>query len=172
VNAAKKGFTLIEVMLAVLLLALLASAAAMSFSQPLRAARSQDALDQLRSFDAAARRAAVSSGRNVRMIFDLSSDTLVRRDGVDLGTLRVQMTLPLGYRVDQVRIGGHTMSSGENAVDVSSLGLTRTYALRLGGPSLDQWVLFAGMSGQTTTAQDEATLDSIFDPITPRHDAD
>ena len=46
------GFTLVEIMLAVLLVSLLASAAALSFQKPIRAARAQDAVELVRSFDA------------------------------------------------------------------------------------------------------------------------
>jgi prepilin-type N-terminal cleavage/methylation domain-containing protein len=168
------AFTLIELMLAVLLLALLTSAAALSFSQPIRAARSHDAIEQLRSFDATARQAAVSSGGAVRLAFDLGAGTLVRRD--DRGRqLRFQSTLPSGFRVDQVRIGDHKTSSGQALVDVSPLGASRTYALHLRGPSTDQWLLVAGMSGQMTIVSNESTLDAIFAqtaPLSPRHDAD
>ena len=161
-------------MLAVLLLALLTSAAALSFSQPIRAARAQDAIEQLRGFDATARQAAVSSGHTVRLAFDLRAGTLARRDEGGR-TLRYRSTLPPGFRVDQVRVGDHTASSGQALLDISPLGASRTYALHLRGPSTDQWLLTAGMSGQMTIVSNETALDAIFAqvaPPSPRHDAD
>jgi prepilin-type N-terminal cleavage/methylation domain-containing protein len=170
-----RAFTLIELMLAVLLLALLASAAALSFSQPIRAARLHDAIEQLRAFDATARQAAVSSGHSVRLAFDLGAGTLARRDEGGR-TLRFQSTLPPGFRVDELRIGGHTASSGQALLDISPLGASRTYALHLRGPSTDQWLLIAGMSGQMAIISNELALDTIFaqiaPPASPRHDAD
>ena len=160
-------------MVAVLLLALLASAAALSFSQPIRAARSQDAIDQLRTFDATVRQAAVAAGRATRMVLDLRTGTIARSDG---GTERYRTTLPPGYRVDQVRIGDRTVDTGQALIDVSPLGISRTYALRLHGPTVDQWLLFAGLSGQLTLVIDESNLDAIFaqiaQPGEARHDAD
>src|SRR5215471_6908216 len=58
VGARPTAFTLIEIMLAVLIVGLLASAAALSFRQPIRAARAQDAVELIRSFDAGAREVA------------------------------------------------------------------------------------------------------------------
>jgi prepilin-type N-terminal cleavage/methylation domain-containing protein len=170
------AFTLIELMLAVLLLALLTSAAALSFSAPLRAARAQDAIAQLREFDQSARRAAIASGRAVRMVFDLSDASLLRRDGPQLDQRRAQTALPHGFRVDEVRIGEHRESVGEALVDISPLGLSRTYALHVVGSSFDQWLLVAGMSGEVKAISDEAEISIIFEAIDgshpPRHDTD
>ena len=168
----RSAFTLIELIVAVLLLSLLASAAVMSFSQPLRGARLQDTIDQIRSFDATARRAAVASGRECRLEFDLASKTLSRRDGDGLAVLRSRASLAPSFRISDVRIGIHSTSVGEAVVDVSPMGASRTYALHLIGPATDQWVLFAGLSGDMTLVKDEAMLDEIFGQITARHNTD
>src|ERR1051326_5415942 len=121
------AFTLIELMMAVLVLALLTSAAALSVSRPIASARERDAMDQLASFDAASRQAAIAAGAPVRIVFDLSTAALLRRDGRDLSELRCRTMLPTGCRIEQVRIGSAEFSSGEVFVDVSPLGLTRSY---------------------------------------------
>jgi prepilin-type N-terminal cleavage/methylation domain-containing protein len=77
----RRAFTLIETMLAVLLLALVASAAALTFSKPVAQARGQDAVELLRHFDATTRAAASAAGRTVRITFDLSSGVITRGDG-------------------------------------------------------------------------------------------
>ena len=78
-------------MLAVLLMALLASALSLSFSKPLQAAHAQDTVELIRNFDSSARQAATNSGRSVRLVFDLSSNTLLQKDGFDLADLRRQV---------------------------------------------------------------------------------
>jgi prepilin-type N-terminal cleavage/methylation domain-containing protein len=96
IRAQSPGFTLVEMMIAVLLMALFASAAALSFSHPLRKARSRDAIEQLRSFDTSSRIFATRHNRGVRLVFDLTSNTLSRRersDGADVS----RMTWPSGY---------------------------------------------------------------------------
>lgn len=177
----RTGFTLIEVMLAVLLMALLASAVALSFSGPLQRARAEDAQQTLRSFDAAARQMATRWGRPVRVVFDVSAGTLSRREGQSLQEPRSRIALPSGYRVDEIRVEGRGYSDGEAVIDYSALGLSRSYAAHLSGPGLDRWLLFAGLSGEMTQAQDESAVESILGNVAPTsyrpwaaagHDAD
>jgi len=156
------GFTLIEVMLSVLILALLATAAAMSLAQPLRAARSHDLLRQLRSIDSSARAAAVASGQDVRMVFDLSDNSIARLDGPQLLALRSRENLPIGYQIDQIRVSAQSTFSGAVPIDVSPMGFSRSYALHILGPSFDRWIIFAGMSGDMTQAPDDAATDAIL----------
>jgi type II secretory pathway pseudopilin PulG len=169
-------------MMTVLLMALLASAAALSFSGPLRTARAADAQDQIRSFDAAARDMARHSNREVRLVFDLSGSTLARREGPGLQDLRSRVSLPAGYRITQFCVAGQSFEDGEAVVDFSSLGICRSYAIHLSGPGLDRWLLLAGLSGQMTQVQDEVEAQSILGraapmayrswETTPRNDAD
>ena len=56
------AFTLIELMLAVVLLALLTGAAALSFVKPVHAARSRQAIELVKRADATAREEAQRSG--------------------------------------------------------------------------------------------------------------
>jgi prepilin-type N-terminal cleavage/methylation domain-containing protein len=162
-----RAFTLIEVMMTVLLMALLASAAALSFSGPLRSARAADAQDQIRSFDAAARDMARHSHREVRLVFDLSGSTLARREGPELQDLRSRVSLPAGCRVTQLCVAGQSFEDGEAVVDFSSLGIGRSYAIHLSGAGLDRWLLIAGLSGQMTQVQDEVEAQSILGRAAP-----
>jgi len=176
------GFTLVEVMVAILLMALLASAAALSFSGSLRTARSTEALEVLRSFDSAARDVARRTSRETRIVFDFSHDTLSRREGADLENLVGRAQLPSAYRIEELRIPGRSFMEGEAVVDCSALGISRSYAVHLMGPGLDQWVLVAGMTGEMTLEKDESVTQSILDKAAPlsfrawdntaRHDAD
>jgi prepilin-type N-terminal cleavage/methylation domain-containing protein len=166
----RTGFTLIELLLAVLLLAVLTSAAALSFSQPIRNARQQDAIAQLASLDATARQAAVSSGRIVSLVFDLSTGEIQRRDGGSRAP-RFQSSLPAGFRVDRLRIGRHASSSGAMTVDFSSLGVSRTYAVHVQGPATDRWLLLSGLAGQMTIAPDDSKLEAIFADFAPAESA-
>src|SRR4051812_26887258 len=94
-----RAFTLIETMLAVLLLAIVASAAALTFSQPIAQARADEAFEQLRTFDANARIVARSSGRVLQIIFDLSANRLDRREDANLKEARYSIYPPAGCRI-------------------------------------------------------------------------
>src|SRR5438105_1542102 len=75
----RRAFTLIETMLVILLMALLASAVTLSFARPLRAARAQDAIEMVRSFDGMCRQVARRFGQPVTLTYDLSEGRIVRR---------------------------------------------------------------------------------------------
>ena len=165
-----RAFTLIEMMLAVLLMALLAGAVALGFSQPLKSSRTVDAIELVRSFDNMGRQAATTSGSNVRLVFDLAQNILVQRDGADLAQFRTRVSLPPGCRIDAIRIDEHLVSSGEAIVDISPHGWSRTYAMHLLSPGQDRWLVFAGMTGQMTQVQNESQIPTYH--AKPRHDAD
>jgi prepilin-type N-terminal cleavage/methylation domain-containing protein len=153
------GFTLIEIIAAIVIMALLASAASLSFTQPLRIAREQDAIDMLRSFDSTARQLAVRLGHPVRCTFDLNTATLSREEE---GSLRYQARLPRDCHLREVRTAARRVSDGEVDIFYSHLGISRSYALRLSGPGFDRWLLVPGLGAECTLIQNEAQLDSIF----------
>src|SRR5256885_12408653 len=96
------AFTLVEITVAVLLMALLAAAAALSFAGPLRSSQAAEAVDQVRSIDATSRQFAQRFGRNVQIEFDLTDGTLARRE-LPEGKVPFRVTLPRGYRIEPVR---------------------------------------------------------------------
>lgn len=156
------GFTLVELMIAVLILALLTSAVALSFSVQVKEARARDSIEQLRSFDAASRQFAVRYSQGVKIIFDLSANSLARqRQG--RSTPDALIFWPAGYRVDEIRVGGDYFANDEApTVAISPMGIGPTYAVRLRGPDFDQWVLFAGLSGQITQVADESAMIALL----------
>jgi prepilin-type N-terminal cleavage/methylation domain-containing protein len=163
-----RAFTLVEQIVVIVVIGLLAAAVAMSFSVPVAKVRAQDAVQAVRMLDEGARTQARRSGQAVQIVIDLSERTLARRDAA--GETVFQVRLPSEIEIDRLRSGAEDVSSAEAVVTCSPLGLTRTYAVHLRGPGLDQWLVFAGLSGEATVIQDEATLDSIFAP-TRGHDA-
>jgi prepilin-type N-terminal cleavage/methylation domain-containing protein len=165
----RRGFTLIEIMLAVLIVGLLASAAALSFRQPIRAARAQDAVELIRSFDAGARDVARRFGKPVVLAFDLREGRVERRENDDRATYAAR--LPQGIRIGQLRTAARRVAEERIEIPCSAAGLTRTYAVRLVGPGVDRWLLVCGFSGDVQAIQDEAQLDAIFAATATQADA-
>ena len=154
------AFTLVEMTVVVLLIAVLAATVVLSFARPIENLRAQDAVEMVRALDESARTQARRSGETVEIIFDLSARTLLRRTRA--GDVIFEAALPSGCEIDRFRSEQDDASVGEAVVACSPMGLTRSYAIHLTGPRMDQWLLFAGLSGQATVIKDEATLDSIF----------
>jgi len=166
----ESAFTLIEMMVVIVLIGLLSTAVVLSFAAPVQKVRAQDAVERVRGLDESARAQARRSGESTQIVFDLSARTMARRDGG--GNVVFEAVLPSGVEVDRFRSGVEDRSSAQAVVSCSALGLTRTYAVHLSGPGLDQWLLFAGLSGDATVIKDEATLDPIFfSPSRGGHDA-
>src|SRR2546423_10361376 len=99
------AFTLIELMLAVVLLALLTGAAALSFVKPIHAARNREAIALVKRADAMAREAAQRSGRSVRLQFDVSKSAIRCGDSL--------LQLPCGCTLREVRTSDQSIPDGE-----------------------------------------------------------
>jgi prepilin-type N-terminal cleavage/methylation domain-containing protein len=163
-----RGFTMIEVVVAVVIMALLASAAALSFTQPLRIAREHDAIETLRSFDESARQIAIRLGHPVHCSFDLSHSMLSREEN---GAVHYQVRLPHDCRLRQVRTAGRRVSEGDARIVYSDRGVSRTYAIRVSGPGFDRWLLVPGFGGECTLIQNKGQLDGIFATTATRNES-
>jgi prepilin-type N-terminal cleavage/methylation domain-containing protein len=168
-----RGFTLMEVMLAVLVLALLSAVAVLSFGKSIQRAKAKGAVELVRYVDASARDAAKRFGRSVTILIDPVEGTMARREGKEI---RYRATIELPYEIDEVRVGDRRAN---DLVEIacSEMGLSRSYAVHVKGPGLEKWVVVAGLSGEVTEANDDATVDAIFESLAPaqalaRGDAD
>ena len=157
-----RAFTLIEMMMALLIVGLLASAAVLSVAGPLRVVRSREAIDQLRNADDLARRAAIRLGRGATLRFNLSSGTIARFEGNHREEPSYQAALPQGFRIDEIRIGNQSIYADRADVTISSAGWSNSYALHLSGPKFQKWLVFAGLSGQTTQFDDPAVFGAML----------
>jgi type II secretory pathway pseudopilin PulG len=158
----------VEVIAVVVVMALLAGAAALSFVGPLRRARANEAISRLVSFNESSRQYAARFGRDTEMVVSLAESSLTAQSvGGDRGGRRTTR-LPDGVRIDRVRVAGQSGRSaafGEVTVPCSRLGLTPTFAVRLVGPGLDRWVVMPGLGGGARQVNDEREVDHIFDAI-------
>lgn len=164
------AFTLVELMIAILLLALLTSAATISFSGSLKRAHRQDALDEIRSFDQSTRELARRQARSQQELFDLTAHTIARRDNEKSESSRAQVQMPNGISIDEIRVGGRVTADGDEAVvNISAMGLSETYAAHVIGPDLDTWVIVAGITGSMTEVPDESTMATLLASGAPSH---
>jgi prepilin-type N-terminal cleavage/methylation domain-containing protein len=170
VTSGRRAFTLIETMLAVLIMALLASAAALSFSGPVRKARAREAVDQVIAADRSARQEAHDSGRAVRLRFDSSNGEISRIEGT---ATQFRSVLPASFRISDVLVGRRVFRDVPAEVGFSGSGFSATYAVHLSGTGADRWVVFAGLTGQANVVSDEQAVRTAIDSIAPaRRDTD
>ena len=181
-SANLRGFTLVEVMAVVVVMALLAGAAVLSFVGPLRRATAREAVDRVASFDESCRRYAKRFDRDGEMVFSLADGTMALRPagiarngggGGRGGGGPQPARLPPGVRFNRFRVAGeHARNAGfgEVSVPCSSLGAGVTYAVELAGPGIDRWLVIAGLGGGATEVSDEREVDRIFAVLTRASD--
>ena len=156
-------------MLAVLIMALLASAAAMSLSAPVRKVRAREAVDMVMGADRAARQEAHDSGRAVRLVFDPSTGAISRVEGT---STQFRSTLPRSFRISDVLVGRRAFRDTGAEVGFSGSGFSASYAVHLIGPGADGWVVFAGLTGQASVVTDEQAVRNAIDNAPARRNAD
>src|SRR5688572_9144638 len=162
---AQRAFTLVETLLAVVILGLLVGLAAWSFAGPLRRARMDQAVEQIRFLDGSTRQLARDSGKSFRISIDADRATLGR-----VGSLH---GLPSGVRIERVRTAsGERGGGGVVEVEVSRLGLSESYAVLFAGAKWRRWVFVSGLSGEVSVVSDDAQVEDIFSRTSARRDAD
>ena len=154
----RPAFTLIEMMLAIVLLGIISAAAAFTFHSSLESARASDVIEQLRYLDSSSRQRAMRFNQSVELTFDVTNSSISRCEGSKGNDESFRASLPRGYTIDQINIAGQSTFNGQTSLTCSS----PSYSLHLLGPNFDQWLLFAGLTGQLTLVKDESTVQDIL----------
>ena len=160
----RRAFTLIETLVVVVLLGIISTAAGLTFRSSLQSASATDAIAQIKYLDSTSRQRAVRFNQPVQFIFDLTNSSLSRREGGKRNDESFTASLPRGSSIDQINIAGQSTFNGEISLNCSPTGLTNSYAIHLIGPNFDQWLLFAGLTGQMTLIKNEETVQDILAP--------
>jgi prepilin-type N-terminal cleavage/methylation domain-containing protein len=157
----RRAFTLPEMMLAVALMAVLATVAAVSLAGAKRAARMQDVVEQVTAYDRGAREWSRRFDRPTTLAIDLGAGTISQGRTDD--SSRAPLRLPTGFHIQTVRDAENQMTAGQTRIACSPLGQSRSYAILLEGPAhQQQWVLFVGLTGQTLALHDVQEVQDIF----------
>lgn len=157
-----RAFTLIELLAVIVLLGIISTAAALTFRSSLQSASSTEAVAQFKYLDSTSRQRAQRFNQPVELIFDTSNGTISRREGSKRNDESFTASLPRGFSIDAINVAGNSIFNGEASITCSPTGLTPSYAIHLIGPNFDQWLLFAGLSGQVTLVKDEETIQDIL----------
>jgi len=191
------GFTLVEVMAVVALMAILAGGVAWAMTGEIRRASREDVVVKLAHADALTRLAARRLGRSRVLAFDLDRGTLTHgrhadrtagSGGGDEAPPPRTVTLAPGHRLEQIALtrAGRVrrFDAGVVELTVSAAGHSATYALRLApsgrgrerpdrAPEPGPWLVVAGLTGQVTQGYEDREIDNLFDTLTrPGLDAD
>jgi prepilin-type N-terminal cleavage/methylation domain-containing protein len=167
------GFTLIELTVVIAILVMLLSVAVVSMRSPYRAARLEDAIERISSFDRQLRNQARRFDRLFELKINLRDSSLEARSG-DARQKIEPLRLGAGLRIDRVKTKLRQVDYRELAIPISCSGHSPTYALRLrGADDRKHWLVFTGVSGQLVRIEKDREIDQLFKLLSPpRPDAD
>jgi prepilin-type N-terminal cleavage/methylation domain-containing protein len=159
----RRGFSLIEVAVVVLILGIMAGAVTLRMAGPLNKANLDTITAEAGSFDHLARTTAREQNRPVRLVVDMGEPSL-RAAGEDGQSLGPAYILPSGCKLAKLYLGNQTFYSGQTAIQCSRLGHTATYGLEIEtSNSQRRWLLVAGLTGQIVECENEAEIRGILD---------
>ena len=161
-----RGFTLIELVAVLAIMALTAAAVALDIRGPLRRIGMRSCLDEVVAFDRLTRTYAQEQDRAVQVMVDLGAGRLRRTDEEGRADLGTPVEVPAPYRLARLRLAGQDIRWGTAALACSPQGLTPTWAILVEGPgNRRRWAVFAGLSGQVLETENDHDVDSLFAAI-------
>jgi len=160
------GFTLIEVMAAVFLAALLAATVSLSLGGVHRAAELDELIERVQQIDRHMRRHAERHGRAQRLVIDLERQRIERRQPDRDQPIGAPLVLPTRFTIERVWTVERATNSGRAELICSADGRSGDYAIEL----TDQdgrrlWLVCAGLTGNWRTLDEQADATAIFDML-------
>lgn len=167
----RSAFTLLELVIVMLILAILSALAVVSFRSVIDRQQMMLAIESFRRFDAQARREARLQGTTIPVAIDRGRGQL--RWGS--GTRNRVFRLPRQIEIAELRASadrataGNLSRAGSRSITSSTAGLyyaadgsSPTYALKLARGDLQRWFVVLGLSGQVVPCDREEQVDAIF----------
>jgi len=175
------GFSLIEITLVMLIMAIVAAAVTLRAQGPMQSAKMDEVAAMIGDFDRLTRVYARRHDRPVLLVVDLSTGRLSRtaRDGAyssgeDIGE---PLELPQGYTIDALMVRRQDIRAGSASIAFGRRGLSATYAILLVGPggrsqdpTQKRWLCVTGLGGQVLemAESDEEQLRDLLAATAPR----
>jgi prepilin-type N-terminal cleavage/methylation domain-containing protein len=157
------GFTLLELLVVLTLVAMLTSVVVVKLGVPYRAARAGEVAERIAFTDQLMRAHARNFRQASRLVFDLDRGRVHVESGEQTQDTHFAFEMPPGVQLEEVRIADGAKRGGRAVVESPSDGITPTYAVLLStrhGPN--RWLLFAGLTGQVTYLEDERDVREMF----------
>lgn len=162
--ARARGFTLIELMMVVLILATASAVVALKLQGPMGEARMKDVTGQIASYDRLTRLQASEQDRTLMVVIDPDKGELRRMDPEGEAIFGTPLSLPSDFGISRVLVAGEDTSSKKKGVCFSRLGVSRSYAVHVTGPGrLSRWILFTGLAGEVVEVESEDQAREIMD---------
>lgn len=159
----RRAFSLIEITVVILVLAVIAGAVTLRMAASVQRARMDDVIGRIEQFDRLARVHTREHDRPLRLVVDMTAGTFQRTDARGSDEPCPPLVLPDGYRIARLLVKAHAATSGSVSITCSRLGLTPSYALGIEGPAGQRkWLLVTGLSGRFVECESEEKTRNIL----------
>jgi type II secretion system protein H len=167
----RAGFTLIEILVVLVLIAIVSSIVVVSMTGKVRQGQLQDTLDEIAFFDRASRNDAKRGNRALSLVIDLDRQQIQRINpsdirssppSLDLGS--AQRNSSRGVRIERIYLDAQReISSGQVVMPLSIQGATPSYAFEINSQqSGKRWLFVAGMTGHSRVFEDVASVKTLL----------
>ena len=154
----RHGFSLIELVVVIVLMAMIAAAASLSLRGYVQRQRVVRAVETIGRFDAALRSEARRTRSTVTGTIEPSGGRLMFQSEAETRVFK----LPADVRLNRVRIGPITSSTSPRRLAVDDLGRSPSYAIEVVAGTASRWVFFSGASGQGVNGLDRDEVTALL----------
>jgi len=160
----RRGFTLLELSVVLLIVALASAALVIRVGAPFRKVQLDHTLARLEDLDRLARATARRTGRPVQLEVDPAAGTFTSQAlGGDRRRTGRVVSLPAGLRIDRSASAGRQAGGGPLRLAIAPAGQSESYALRLATPrGPAAWLIVVGASGQYVRTQEESVVEKAL----------
>ena len=168
----RAGFTIIELTVVILIIAIVAAAATINLSTPLANAKFQDVQIDLESFLLQARNRAANTDTAIEVTINIDNNIVTQKvAGTELENQK-RLALPADYKIKRIVGEDFDISQGKMAVTYSTKGFADSYAILIAGKSNTQhWLLVSGLTTALTSLNDEKEVKNLFKAINKSNNA-
>jgi len=156
-----RGFSLVEIMVALVILALAAGVVALRLDGPLARMNVRDALSAMAEFDANTRTWARHQDKPAQIVIDLDAGMLRRQDadGVEIGK---SLVLPPACRMEKLALPQAEHTAGNIILPCSRQGRTHSYAIKIRRGERSSWLLLPGLGGEAMMVENDEEITAIL----------
>ena len=159
----RSAFSLIELSVVLVIMALIAAVVTLRIQGPLATATESDVADRIRQFDHVTREQARRQGRELRIVFDGGAGQLRRTTASGSETVGQAFRLPGTWRIARVVADGGIELGASVGLAVSAGGLSCSYAVRIEDDhGRGMWIGFAGLTGEAFETDDDERIQDIL----------
>lgn len=159
---ARRGLTLVELVVVLTIVALLVASATVGMSGVAQNARRQSAIESIVEADRSLRSLATARQRAAALLIDLDRRQVFKRFETEDGEAIVQKVVSED-RLAAVATATSRRAAGIEEITYDFAGRSPTFAIELRrGDEAGSWLLFAGLTGQMTRVKERQDVEAIF----------